>query len=136
MLKLKIKSGGEGKRNVPSLTSNLMLDVHSMHMMCTHDAYGCILMCRSISNLMHIRCALMMLLLAFSFAEQVRRISVADIWGKSISHLSFKKMMAIASRYLSSGDDVDDASDRRHCATLLYSVFSLIDFHARGRRLL
>lgn len=42
--------------------------------------------------------------------EQVRRIKVADIWGKSTSHLSFGKMMSIAfSHAASSSDEVDGA---------------------------
>eukprot|EP00571_Detonula_confervacea_P013118 CAMPEP_0172310186 /NCGR_PEP_ID=MMETSP1058-20130122/11337_1 /TAXON_ID=83371 /ORGANISM="Detonula confervacea, Strain CCMP 353" /LENGTH=728 /DNA_ID=CAMNT_0013022955 /DNA_START=162 /DNA_END=2348 /DNA_ORIENTATION=- len=41
---------------------------------------------------------------------QVRRIKVADIWGKSISHLSFDKMISIASGFALHENKVDDAS--------------------------
>mmetsp|Transcript_34778 Transcript_34778/g.62621 ORF Transcript_34778/g.62621 Transcript_34778/m.62621 type:complete len:785 (-) Transcript_34778:106-2460(-) len=40
---------------------------------------------------------------------QVRRINVSEIWGKSISQLSFGKMMSIASSYAFPENKVDDA---------------------------
>ncbi|KAL7542911.1 hypothetical protein ACHAXR_012759 [Thalassiosira sp. AJA248-18] len=41
--------------------------------------------------------------------EQVRRIKLTDIWGKSSSRLSFGKMISVASRNAYSGITVDDA---------------------------
>eukprot|EP01083_Nonionella_stella_P229469 812167_1 len=42
--------------------------------------------------------------------EQVRRVNVSEIWGKSISGLSFKKMMSIAASYAFPENKVDDAA--------------------------
>jgi hypothetical protein len=42
--------------------------------------------------------------------EQIRRIKVDDIWDKSTSHLSFEKMVSIASTHALSGDAASDAT--------------------------
>lgn len=42
--------------------------------------------------------------------EQVRRVNVSEIWGKSISRLSFGKLMSIASSYAFPYNKVDDAA--------------------------